>query len=316
MQRVAERTTLIYEAYKTEKGLTKKNRETIKEWLKEEVGGICSTYDPNDTPAAIKEMFKELHGIGYEEGRMQALKEIIDPFKQDFKDFFNEDIDFSDIDSSSSQEDILRHIFMKMGQAANDLKDKFEQTPKSKKELAKEAKKDAVEALQNKSLHSIYKQLARALHPDLEQDPERRALKEELMKKLTVAYDKEDLFSLLKIEMEWMNHAVDKMQFHNDDEIKIYNAILKEQVAELEMASEAIFMNPRYLALHRFYPNRFTGILELKTRYNELKRVLPITKVALARLKTAEKHTVLQEIIQDQRETMGSNRSSCNCGTC
>lgn len=315
VQRVVERILLIHEAYKTEKSLTKKQLLTIKEWLKEEVGELCSTYDPDDTPAAIKEMFKELHGIGYQEGRAQVLEEITNDFKQEFKDLFNDDIDFSDIDPSSSQEDILRHIFMKMGQGARDFQDRFEQAPKTKKELAKEAKKQAVEELQNKSLQSIYKQLARVLHPDLERDSEMRALKEELMKKLTVAYENDDLFSLLKIEMEWMNHSVNKTQFHNDSEIKVYNAILKDQVEELEMAYEAIFMNPRYLSIQRFYPYRFTGIAELKTRYNQLQRLLPITEVALARIKTAEKNTVLRELIAEQREDMASD-ASCDCGTC
>ena len=38
--------------------------------------------------------------------------------------------------------------------------------------------------LQKKSMNAIYKQLAKALHPDLEFDPEKRAKKEEQMKRL------------------------------------------------------------------------------------------------------------------------------------
>lgn len=47
--------------------------------------------------------------------------------------------------------------------------------PKTKKELIKEQKARELEILQNKGLNSIYKRLAKGLHPDLEQNLENRS---------------------------------------------------------------------------------------------------------------------------------------------
>ena len=215
----------------------------------------------------------------------------------------------------------MRNIFMKMGEAASEFQEKVRQAPKTKKQLEKEAKKQALEALQNKSLHTIYKQLARVLHPDLERDPEKRIFKEELMKKLTAAYDKDDLFALLQIEMEWMSHSVDAAQAHNDADIKLYNAILKEQVAELEMATAMLIMHPRYAALQKFYEDDFDGIATLRLKHMELEMVLKQVQKIIDALAGSRAKKAFEDLVETQRreKQMEATRrkvSSCSCGMC
>ncbi len=57
--------------------------------------------------------------------------------------------------------------------------------------------------MKKRNLKSLYKQLAKVLHPDLETDPESKLQKEEWMKRLTSAHALGDLRELLSIEFEW-----------------------------------------------------------------------------------------------------------------
>lgn len=315
---VTERIAIAYDFYQAAKGFSKKELHALKEFLEDQVNQIVSKFGPQEIPDKVKEVFKAVHGSGYEEDFTEAAEEVKNKFREKFKEVFGEDVDLSDMDMTGSQEDIMRKIFMKMGTMANDLKEKFSQETKTKtkKQSAKEAKRQAVEELQSKSLQSIYKQLARTLHPDLEQDAEKRALKEELMKKLTAAYEKNDLFSLLQIEMEWMHHSVDTMKSHHDDDIKIYNAILKDQVQELEAATEMLIMHPRYMQLQPFYPVGFSGISTLQWQYDKLKQFTEDLQAMLVRLKTSEAQAILKEIIKNRIQSAKVVKSICPCGEC
>jgi hypothetical protein len=212
LQHLTALVDIAYGFYKTAKGFSKNELKVVRAWLTEKVNQICSMYEPKNIPATIKEIFKELNNVGYDECFAQELGEFKESLQRTIKSFLGEDIDLSDIDFTGSQEDVMQSIFVKMGKTAIDFKEKLSQASKTKKQIEKEAKKQAIEEIQAKSLHSMYTQLARALHPDLEQDPEKRTLKEELMKKLTVAYANGDLFSLLKIEMEGMSNSVEKIK--------------------------------------------------------------------------------------------------------
>ena len=59
--------------------------------------------------------------------------------------------------------------------------------------MEKEERTRQAEQLRNKSITSIYKQLAKVLHPDLEPDAERKQAKGTLMQELTAAYRNNDL---------------------------------------------------------------------------------------------------------------------------
>ena len=88
---------------------------------------------------------------------------------------------------------------------------------KTKKELQREAIEKAKEEAQSKSLKSIYISLSKALHPDMESDPELKLQKEELMKKVTVAYQEKNFPALLELEMEWIHQTSQHLKEMNED---------------------------------------------------------------------------------------------------
>ena len=116
---------------------------------------------------------------------------------------------------------------------------------KSKKQLEKEELKKQEEAIQNKSIRSIYISLTKILHPDTETDEVLKKEKEELMKAVTAAYEQKDLSTLLRLEMEWVYKTSEHLEKLAEDKLKIYISVLKERVSELELEKHMLYRNPR-----------------------------------------------------------------------
>ena len=105
---------------------------------------------------------------------------------------------------------------------------------KTKKQLAKEAAEKAKADLKQRSLREIYLALARALHPDLEPDPEQRRRKEDYLKQASAAYQDGNLMELLQLELAWLETS--GTQDAPPDKLKLFLEVLKEQAATLERA--------------------------------------------------------------------------------
>jgi len=179
------------------------------------------------------------------------------------------DIDLSDFEES---EDYMKRFHEKMQEelekkraeeAANPQKEK----KKTKKQLEKELQLKQEEDIKLKSVRNIYISLAKVLHPDTESDPAEKALKEELMKKVTVAYQEKDLPTLLKLEMEWVASESNNVDKLSTAKLKLYISALKEQVAELEDENAQLSMHPRYVSV-----SRLCSCTEIQGR-SELKKI-------------------------------------------
>jgi len=107
---------------------------------------------------------------------------------------------------------------------------------------------------------SLYKQLAKVLHPDLEIDSTLKAHKEEWMKRLTTAYSSGDLRELLSIELEWLGEESSNLAQASDEKRKIYCLVLKEQIQEVKAQTEQLVNGPEYFVLQRF-AEPFTGYI-------------------------------------------------------
>ncbi len=109
-----------------------------------------------------------------------------------------------------------------------------EMDDKSKTSIPKKSKKqqEAEEAM-NKPLRQIYTSLVKMLHPDSEQDEELKLKKTEVMKEVTEAYEKADLFKLLSLQMEHGLLGNNKLTTVDASILKIYIKILKQKKEEL-----------------------------------------------------------------------------------
>ena len=87
------------------------------------------------------------------------------------------------------------------------------------------------------AIRTIYRQLASSLHPDREPDEQERVRKTGLMSEVNAAYEKNDLTTLLRLQMQMAQiNATNKPGTARmaDDKLIAMSVLLKEQVAALE----------------------------------------------------------------------------------
>ena len=145
-------------------------------------------------------------------------------------DFGNADV--SSMEKLQSYTEAQLHAFE---QAQEQARDRRARRKKSAKQLAKEAQREAEETKVGRVLQEVYRKLAVALHPDLEQDPGERARKTELMQQVNVAYEAGDLLRLLELQLKLEQIDPDHASEIAEDRLRHYNTILDQQRKQLEM---------------------------------------------------------------------------------
>lgn len=120
---------------------------------------------------------------------------------------------------------------------------------KNPKQREREAQLERREALTRKSVRDIYLSLAKVLHPDAVADPAERALREDYMKKATIAYRGGDIAALLKLQLHWVTRDDAAMRALSDEALNLYLPALREQVEQLEQALHSLVLDPRYFPI-------------------------------------------------------------------
>jgi hypothetical protein len=108
--------------------------------------------------------------------------------------------------------------------------EKAKTDPKAQTKLANQ--EQAAQEAQS-SLKNIYRQLARQLHPDRAENDTQRALNHDLMSEVNAAYDKQDLLSLLKLQLKASQIDANAIHSVAEDKLKAWTALLRAQAKEL-----------------------------------------------------------------------------------
>lgn len=268
---------IFYSYYKHPRSkLSKKEKEILKELIQSLLSRLANYMMPQEIGEEIKEIIKDIEGVNINE----MIDIQLDSLKKDISGFAKQEglnLDLSALNASDSKEELMAKLQQAMHEASE-----FKQTEeidppgkanekvkkKTKQQLKKEQHEREIEEIQKKGLSKIYKQLARTLHPDLELDPQLKLEKEALMKKLTVAYENQDLHALLSLEIKWMNYTSLNENIScrqtAEEQLNIYNTLLKDQVKSLEEELDYLFMHPRYFDLrHILNDYHSNSILEI-----------------------------------------------------
>lgn len=160
------------------------------------------------------------------------------------------EVDLSDIDLRQNPEEGMRKLHERLA-AAKAAAARPLSRKQTKSQIERERKQRAVEEAKQRDLKTIYKQLAKVLHPDLETNPDLRANKEEWMKRLTSAHAAGDLRELLRIEMEWLGEEASNLAAAGDEKLKVYSLILKEQIDDVKSRTFTLIDEPQYSSLQR-----------------------------------------------------------------
>ena len=245
---------IFFPYYTGEKKFLSKNEKNV-------LGEIISTaldeifyFLPNNTDEELKAIYEAVNGESFDDVKKDAFNEMKDDLEEQFRDA-GFDINLGGLDENMTEEEIMRkmkEMQEEFARQAGEMDEKNATRKKTKKQQQQEEREKQIEEVRKKSISSIYKQLAKAFHPDLETDEEIKLQKEVIMKQLTVAYENNDLHTLLKLEMEWIQKETNDPAKLSNDKLAIYNEALKEQVMELEMQIDVLDEHPRYIPLQRF----------------------------------------------------------------
>lgn len=136
------------------------------------------------------------------------------------------------------------------------------------REKAKAAKKqqqrEEAKKLANQSIKTIYLKITAWIHPDREQDEQKKQEKTALMQQANQAYEANDLLTLLNLQIQLGQQH--NLSFANQ-QLKAYNLLLEEQLETLQMQVDDIIYSFDWGLF--LYSNRKIKVQDLYRKYEQ-----------------------------------------------
>lgn len=154
-----------------------------------------------DYALAGDEKMREIHDL-HSETPLADLERIqMEEAQAFYEEMMNEEAE--NPEDFDSLEDMIQARFDQMHKKAQEkAKDQQKQNSKKQKHQDAEHTKQILDKA-GQALRHIYRQLARQLHPDREPDPEIRKQKNELMSQANIAYGRQDVVALLRLQTQF-----------------------------------------------------------------------------------------------------------------
>ena len=173
------------------------------------------------------------------------LDDFIEKFEQKMQE--QEELDFLSQLSSAQKAFAEQQIAREKAKAAK------------KQQQREEAKK-----LANQSIKAIYLKITAWIHPDREQDEQKKQEKTVLMQQANQAYEANDLLTLLNLQIQLGQQH--NLSFANQ-QLKAYNLLLEEQLETLQMQVDDIIYSFNWSQF--LYSNRKIKVQDLYRKYEQ-----------------------------------------------
>lgn len=115
-----------------------------------------------------------------------------------------------------------------------------QQAREQAKQLRQQQKREQAEQMAAQSLKTVYLKIAAIIHPDREQDETRKVEKTELFQQARQAYEQQDLFYLLKMQLQLEQNKGTTSKELSPEQVKFYKLALDTQSQQLESQIEEI----------------------------------------------------------------------------
>lgn len=287
------------------KKLAKTDQQNLKQIIKDHLQIYLEELgeEPDDE---LKKIFNVLENENYDErlklekeNARQMMLQKLQEMKADIAD-----IDVNDLDALRNKIYEARHKILSEEQPEQNSPQEFKAKTKSAKQLEAERIKQETEAIQQKNIGTIYKQLAKLFHPDLEQDIEKKAEKEILMQQLIAAYEAKNLHALLSLELKWIHNENEHLETLTEEKLAVYLEILKEQAQQLEYQKSEIIYRPTYAVLAE---NFGIGIQKypletIQIHLNEVRQIVQYFKMSIADFSTDYALRYIKQMIKERKQ--------------
>ncbi|ENX52998.1 MULTISPECIES: hypothetical protein [Acinetobacter] len=115
-----------------------------------------------------------------------------------------------------------------------------QQAREQAKQLRQQQKREQAEQMAAQSLKTVYLKIAAMIHPDREQDETKKEEKTELFQQASQAYEQQDLFYLLKLQLQLEENKGVGVKELSAEQVKFYKLALDAQSQQLESQIEEI----------------------------------------------------------------------------
>ncbi|TGN19754.1 hypothetical protein [Leptospira idonii] len=285
--------------------LGKQQREVLRNYLLE----IC--YDNVNEDRKFYQSYMDI--LETKSERMKRLSRKLD-LESRIKNQFGVDVDLDELNRTDfdTEEDRTEHEekYKEFREKYEEYRSQYHQKrktsdskseKKSKSRLEKEKKQNETERLLSLDINSLFKSLAKQIHPDREQNPELRAKKAKLMTELSGARDNMNIAEILEIKFKVDELVPDNQTdvSFNDSSIKRFVSIIKTKIRKLEDSiKERLFSHPLledYPDKRLARPENIKPYLELIAKNN--KKITDSFEEEVERLKREPKY--VKEMIRD-----------------
>lgn len=310
-QVVTSRTRLVraLAPFLDDRRLTKSQRRVLTAILREQLDEVLPHVESLD--ADLQALFQRIHDVSCAE----AVQGEVDDARAEMAAMFDAlglDVEVPELRAGMAPEDIAAMA----ARLSEDLRRADEQRSQSaeprratKRELKEAERAKQYQQLRRDSLGAVYRRLVKQMHPDLEPDSAERERKSRVMQDVTAAYGRNDLRSLLQLELEWLGDAgVDAARL-SDDKLRAYTAVLKEQAAELQSEVQSLRFHPRYAPLLTDSPWGFPVLLDGPSELRRLEAVLATLDAGLERLRSDHAIEEVRGAIREYQDAQKRRRA-------
>jgi chemotaxis protein histidine kinase CheA len=110
----------------------------------------------------------------------------------------------------------------------------YSQAREQAKFKRQQEKREQAEKLVEQSLKTVYLKIAASIHPDREPDETKKLEKTELFQRANEAYEQQDLFYLLKLQMQVESSQSSSQKGLSAEQVKFYKMALEAQCQKLQ----------------------------------------------------------------------------------
>ena len=166
------------------------------------------------------------------------------------------------------------HINVESEQVHDDYDDwdteQYQQAREQAKLKRQREKQAQAEKMTTQSLKSVYLKIASIIHPDREPDEAKKVEKTELLQRANEAYEQEDLFYLLKLQLEVEQNKGDGKKGLTAEQVKFYQMALEAQYQNLKQQTQVLIDSLVWSEKAKIAVQKSKGQLNIQNLYKQI----------------------------------------------
>ncbi|OAL81255.1 molecular chaperone DnaJ [Acinetobacter sp. SFB] len=178
------------------------------------------------------------------------------------KPFVEMDSNVEDIDSD--EEETAFDLFEDWDSTQHE-----QQRAQAKFKRQQEKRKQA-EKMAEQSLKTVYLKIAATIHPDREQDESKKIEKTEMLQHANAAYKQQDLFYLLKLQIQIEQNRGTRQKGLTADQVKFYQLALNAQSQQLDSQIDEIIDSLVWTENAKIAVQKSKGKLQINDLYKQI----------------------------------------------